>query len=169
MTGPGINVQLQGLTLADVPDLRRFTGGALVIADWPEQVSDTLAVLGAAGVPVTMWRFTQDPLKWPGWPGNYIKRCEWAVLHNEPDIEGPPPVWYQARADLWRIVGGNLVEPAWSDESKRQNYWGELHQALSAHVYPLGRGAAHPAPARAPPAGGGPPRGHPGWASARRA
>ncbi|MHB8409851.1 MAG: hypothetical protein ACYDHY_17490 [Acidiferrobacterales bacterium] len=149
---PGINVQLQALTPADVPDLRRFTGGALVIADWPEHVPETLAVLEAAGVAVGMWRFTQDPRGWPGWPADYLKRCVWAVLANEPDIEGKAPGWYNDAIEAWGYAGGKPVEPAWSDEDARYND-GIHYAAVSAHVYPLGLGAANLAAVRARAAG----------------
>ena len=145
---PGINVQLNVLTMADVPDLRRFTGGALVIVDWPEHVPDTLAVLDAAGVSVGMFRFTENPSTWLGWPAAYLARSPWAVLANEPDIEGKHPSWYGNAVEAWAYAGGKVIEPAWSDEEARYND-GVFYRAVSAHVYPLGRGAANLAAVRA--------------------
>ena len=116
----GVNVQLGAVTMSDVNDLRRFTGGALVIVDWPEHVPGTLAVLDAAGVGVGCWRFVTDPRGWPGWPGDYLKRCPWAVFANEPDISAGDarPTWQFACQDAWIEAGGQVVEPAWSDETK---------------------------------------------------
>lgn len=151
MVAPGVNVQLQTVTMADAPDLARF-GAALVIADWSEHVWDTVAVLNAAKVPVGLWRFTQDPRGWPGWPGDYLKRCDLAVFANEPDIEGWPD-WYSAAVYAWYYAKGRIVSPAWSDESKRTQIPGPflttgVESVLSAHVYPLGRGAANLAAVR---------------------
>lgn len=156
----GINVQLGAITSADTSDLRRFDS-ALVIADWPEHVPDTLAVLDAAGVPVAMWRFTQDPRTWPTWPGDYLKRCPWAVFANEPDLPTEAwPAWYEAAIYAWRHAGGRLVEPALSDESRYGPLGmerlldalvkgsGREYDAVSCHVYPLGLGAANLAAVR---------------------
>ena len=138
--------------MADVPDLRRFDA-CLLICDWPEHVADTLDVLKAAGVKVGCWRWTQDPRGWPGWPGDYIKRCRWAVLGNEPDIEGWPSWYGSGVIKPWAAAGGSLVEPAWSDETKRTGNQGINYDAVSCHVYPLGLGAANLAAVRARAAG----------------
>jgi len=145
----GVNVQLGAVTMSDVNDLRRFTGGALVIVDWPEHVPGTLAVLDAAGVGVGCWRFVTDPRGWPGWPGDYLKRCPWAVFANEPDVEGWSGWYGSGVIKPWATVGGLLVEPAWSDEAKRPGNQGINYDAISAHVYPLGRGTANLAAVRA--------------------
>lgn len=148
----GINVQLGTLRQSDIPDLRRFDS-CLLIVDWPEHLPDTLAVLDAAGVAVGLWRFTQDPRGWSGWPGEYVKRCDLALFANEPDVEGWPD-WYSRAVYAWYYAKGRTVSPAWSDESKRQQVPGPavttgVESVLSAHVYPLGRGAANLAAVRA--------------------
>jgi hypothetical protein len=133
--GPlGVNVQLQTLGMADVPDLRRFAGGgALLICDWEAHLPETLAVLDAAGVPVGMWRWTEDPRGWQGWPAGYIARCPRALFANEPDLEGWP-AWYDQAWPQWTAAGGILVEPAYHDDRARVVLSPGYH-ATSAHCY----------------------------------
>lgn len=131
MAAPWINVQ-PNLTAADVPDLRRF-GGALCILDWPgPALTEMLATLDAAGVPVRLWRWTEDPSGWTGWPGAYLRRCDLAVAANEPDIEGMPD-WYGAVTARWRAAGGKVAEPAWHDERSRDR--AVAADVLTAHCY----------------------------------
>jgi len=142
----GITVQLGTLQDADIPDLRRFDSALLVI-DWPDDVPRTLHILDLAGVKTGIWRFVTDPRNFVGWPGDYVARCDLALVDNEVDIESWNP-WGAQVAATWTLAGGKIIEPAWSDEQKRTPPPYPVC-AVSAHVYPLGRGAANLAAVRA--------------------
>lgn len=156
---PSINCQDGAIAPSDATDLARF-GSALVICAWTPPTA-TLAVLASAGVPVGLFRFTQDPRNLAGWPGVYLARCRLALFANEPDLEGWPG-WYADVYYAWFHAGGLVVEEAWSDEAQRAATLarggppvtrGGVTTVVSAHVYPKGRGAANLAAVRARAAG----------------
>lgn len=141
----GVNCQDGAIFTADAADLARFAS-ALVICSWTPPTA-ALNVLASAGVPVGCWRFTERPLAWPGWPGDYVRRCPYLLVDNEPDLEGWTS-WGPAVAAQWIAAGGLIVEPAWSDDRKRTPPPYAV-AVVSAHVYPRGLGAANLAAVRA--------------------
>lgn len=126
----GVNVQTN-VTMADVPSLSRFAW-ALGICDWPDKTAQMLAVLDAAGVPVKVLRFMQDPRKWPGWPAEYVKRCSLGLFGNEPDIEGLPE-WFVDAHLVWIQAGGKIAEPAYHNDGDRIS--STIYDVTTAHCY----------------------------------
>lgn len=119
---------------AEAADLQRWEA-AQVICDWPAATHALLGVLDRAGLPVGMWRWTQNPIPWPGFPGAYLARSRLAQFWNEPDVEGQYPDWYEQACLTWRQSGGLLIRPANSDESRGGNQGALAYDVLGAHCY----------------------------------
>lgn len=118
------NIQPAMLTSAD--DQSQYDG-AVVICDWDAPALHLLKL------PVKLWRYTQDPRQWLGWPAAYVKMCPAGVFANEPDLEGWP-AWYGQAVAEWRQAGGLVAEPAWADEERRTAD-GETYDLVTAHCY----------------------------------
>lgn len=107
-----VNVQASDpALLPGKPQWSQYSGMVL-IADWPDKVAKALADLP---VPVRLWRFTQDPRQWAGWPDQYIARCPWGQFANEPDLEGIPS-WYSSVVQQWQMANGRTLRPPYHDE-----------------------------------------------------
>lgn len=124
-----VNVQPNG-GIVPGDSLKAFDG-ALAILDWEQPCKQGLALLD---IPVKLWRWTQDPREWAGWPQEYVAQCSLAMFANEPDLEGFP-IWYDAVCNAWLAADGKLVAPAYSKESQRAALERKDYAYYSWHAY----------------------------------
>lgn len=124
-----VNVQPNGGILPG--DSLKAFDGALAILDWEQPCKQGLSLLD---IPVKLWRWTQDPRQWSGWPQQYVSQCPLAMFANEPDLEGFP-TWYDAACNAWLAADGELAAPAYSKESERAVFERKDYAYYTWHAY----------------------------------
>jgi hypothetical protein len=114
-TNVGLTVAANGIFNSDVPYIKKFPW-ALLIATWEQETLNAWNILTFNAVYVKYIRFMNDPSNWSSFPKQFLT-AKGAVFGNEPDIEGPNTMEPHAE-NMWKLASGNLMEPAYSDDSK---------------------------------------------------